>query len=105
MYAIIEESGRQVKVQEGQELRVDFLADAAQGDEIVFDKVLAVRGEDGFHVGQPILEAARVTGEVLGTEQGNKLVIQKFRRRKNSRRRTGHRQTYTRVKINKIDVQ
>ena len=105
MYAIIEESGRQVKVEEGQELRVDFLADSKEGDEIVFDKVLALRSDDGFQVGQPILGTAKVTAEVLGTEKGDKLVVQKFRRRKNSRRRTGHRQTYTRVKINKIDVQ
>lgn len=105
MYAIIEESGRQVKVEEGQELRVDFLAESKEGDEIVFDKVLALRSDDGFQVGQPLLEAAKVTAEVLGTEKGDKLVVQKFRRRKNSRRRTGHRQTYTRVKINKIDVQ
>jgi len=103
MYAIIEESGRQVKVEEGQELRVDFLADSKEGDEIVFDKVLALRTDDGFQVGQPHLESAKVTAEVLGTEKGDKLVVQKFRRRKNSRRRTGHRQTYTRVKINKID--
>ena len=105
MYAIIEESGRQVKVEEGQELRVDFLADKAVGDEIVFDKVLAVRSDEGFQVGQPVLEAAKVTAEVLGTEQGDKLVVHKFRRRKTMRRRTGHRQAYTKVRINKIDIQ
>ena len=105
MYAIIEQSGHQVKVEEGQELRIDFLADSKEGDEIVFDKVLALRDDEGLRVGQPLLETAKVTAEVLGTEQGDKLVVQKFRRRKNSRRRTGHRQTYTRVKINKIDAQ
>ena len=105
MYAIIEESGRQVKVEEGQELRVDFLADSKEGDEIIFDKVLALRNDDGFQIGRPHLESAKVTAEVLGEEKGDKLVVQKFRRRKNSRRRTGHRQTYTRVKISKINNQ
>jgi len=103
MYAIISESGRQVKVEEGQELDVDY-RDLAAGDQVKFDRVLAYRDDESLRVGQPIIEGASVTGEVLSVVQGPKLVVQKARRRKNYRRKTGHRQLYTRVKINKIEV-
>ncbi len=103
MYAIISESGHQVKVEEGQELDVDY-RDLAVGDQVKFDRVLAYRDDESLHVGQPILEGASVTGEVLSVVQGPKLVVQKARRRKTYRRKTGHRQLYTRVKIHKIDV-
>jgi large subunit ribosomal protein L21 len=63
---------------------------------------LAYRDDAGLRLGQPMLAGASVTAEVLGPEQGPKLVVQKFRRRKNSRRKTGHRQLYTSVKIEKI---
>ena len=101
MYAIIRDGSRQYKVEEGQELRLDY-RDAPKGSEIVFSEVLAVGGEKEPKRGTPTLSGAQVTGEVLGIEQGDKLTVQKFRRRKNSRRRTGHRQLYTRVKIGKI---
>ena len=101
MYAIIEDGGRQFKVEEGQELEIDF-RDLPGGQEITFDRVLAVRNDEGLKVGQPAIESARVTAEVVGLAQGPKLYIQKFRRRKTYRRRTGHRQLYTRVKISKI---
>jgi large subunit ribosomal protein L21 len=103
MYAIIVEGGRQIKVEEGQEIDVDF-RDGSAGDQVTFDQVLAVRNDSGLQVGQPMLSAATVTAEVLSVTQGPKLVVQKFRRRKNSRRKTGHRQLYTRVKIQKINV-
>ena len=103
MYAIISESGRQVKVEEGQELDVDY-RDLAAGDQVKFDRVLAYRDDESLRVGQPIIEGASVTGEVLSVVQGPKLVVQKARRRKNYRRKTGHRQLYTRVKINKITL-
>src|SRR5262245_54998722 len=102
MYAIIVDSGRQYKVSEGQILDVDF-RDAAAGDKIQFDRVLALSGEAGVRIGTPVVTGAVVNAEVLGLTLGPKLVVQKFRRRKNSRRRTGHRQMYTRVRIDKID--
>ena len=77
-------------------------------DEVTFGEVLCVSspGEDGADVklGKPTLDGASVSAEVLGLEQGPKIVVQKFRRRKNSRTRTGHRQMYTKVRINKISV-
>lgn len=102
MYAIISDSGKQFKVEEGQELDIDF-REAARGDELKFDRVLAVSVEDGLKLGSPVLDGACVTAEVLGVKQGEKLVVQKLRRRKNSRRKTGHRQMYTRVRIGKIE--
>lgn len=102
MYAIIRDSGRQYKVTEGQELDVDY-RDVNPGEELTFDTVLACGGtDDGLKFGTPLLDGATVTAQVVGSQFGKKLTIQKFRRRKNSRTKTGHRQLYTRVKINKI---
>ncbi len=101
MYAIIEDGGRQFKVEEGQELQIDY-REMSSGDEVTFDQVLALRDDDGLAVGRPHIDSASVTAEVMATEQGPKLVIQKLRRRKNSRTKTGHRQLHTRVKIMKI---
>lgn len=102
MYAIIEDGGRQLKVEQGQELSIDY-REVPAGQEVTFERVLAYRDGDGLKIGQPTLSAT-VTAEVLGIAQGPKLVVQKFRRRKTYRRRTGHRQMYTRVKINKIEL-
>ena len=102
MYAIIADSGRQYKVEEGQELTVDFRESSA-GDKLTFDKVLAVSdGQGDLKLGTPTLDGATVEAEVLGAKKGEKLVVQKIRRRKNSRRKTGHRSIYTRIKIGKI---
>ena len=103
MYAIIEDGGRQIRVEQGQEIEVDY-RDAHRGDELTFDRVLACRDHEGFKVGQPTLPSATVTAKVLGPSQGPKLTVQKLRRRKTYRRKTGHRQLYTRVKIDKIHV-
>jgi large subunit ribosomal protein L21 len=103
MYAIISDGNRQYKVEEGQELAIDYRGTSA-GEKITFEKVLAV-GQDGdFKLGSPIVSGAKVTAEVLGLGQGEKLVVQKLRRRKNSRRKTGHRSMQTRVKIGKISL-
>ena len=103
LYAIISDGGRQLKVEEGQTLDIDFRGLSA-GEQIKFDRVLALRNDEGLTVGQPALGSVSVTAEVVGATKGPKLVVQKFRRRKNSRRKTGHRQLYTQVKINKIDI-
>ncbi len=104
MYAIFADGGRQYKVEEGQELTIDF-RDAPAGDKITFDKVLAVSdGSGDLKLGAPTLAGASVQADVLGAEKGEKLVVQKIRRRKNSRRKTGHRQMYTQVKISKIEA-
>ena len=101
MYAIIQNGGHQLKVEEGQELDIDY-RELSSGDEVKFDQVLAIRDDAGLKVGQPTLASASVTAEVISASAGPKLVVQKFVRRKNYRRKTGHRQIFTRVKITKI---
>jgi len=104
MYAIIDVGGTQHKVEEGQEIRIDYRDGVEPGEKITFDRVLAYRDAEGLKLGRPVLEAGSVVAEVLGDEKGPKLGVQKLRRRKNSRTKTGHRQTYTRVRIEKINA-
>lgn len=100
-YAIIADSGEQYRVEKGQSFCVDY-RDVPQGTEITFDHVLAVGGDEGFRIGKPELSGVSVKAVVLGPEFGDKLVVQKFRRRKTTRRKNGHRQIYTRVQIQDI---
>ena len=102
MYAIIATDGKQYKVQQGDEIQIDLRPDVKEGDAITFDRVLLVGGGGTPKVGLPAVAGASVAAEVLGQEQGEKIYIQKMRRRKNYRRRTGHRQMYTRVRIGAI---
>jgi large subunit ribosomal protein L21 len=101
MYAIIVDGGRQYKVTEGQELTIDY-RDASSGDGVEFDQVVAYSNGSNLALGAPTLGGHKVTAKVLGVTQGPKLTVQKFRRRKTYRRKTGHRQLYTRVQIEKI---
>jgi large subunit ribosomal protein L21 len=103
MYAIIADGKRQYRVEEGQELDIDYRKAATKGDSLEFPSVLAVGGADGLRIGQPAVSGTKVVAEVLGVQQGPKIFVQKMRRRKNYRRRTGHRQLYTRVRISKIE--
>lgn len=104
MYAIICDGGRQYKVTEGLLLDIDFRDTAETGDAIEFDRVLAVGSDIGLKLGQPTVAGAKVQAEVVGLEQGPKLFVQKFRRRKNYDVRTGHRQKFTRVMIKSIQA-
>jgi large subunit ribosomal protein L21 len=101
MYAIIADGGRQYKVQTGQILEIDF-RQATAGEEMKFERVLAIGGKDGIKLGKPTVEGATVSAKVIGETKGDKIFIQKFRRRKNSKRRTGHRQKYVKVQIGEI---
>lgn len=101
MYAIFVDGGRQYKVTEGQELDLDY-RDIPSGQELTFERVVAVSDTDGIKLGEPTVSGASVVAEVLGPVKGEKLTIQKFRRRKNFRRKTGHRQIYTKVRISRI---
>ena len=103
MYAVIADGGRQYKVEKGQELDIDY-REVSKGDPIQFDRVLALSHEEDLQLGKPYLDGATVTAEVLGVRFGEKLVVQKLRRRKNSRRKTGHRQMYTKVRVLSIDA-
>jgi large subunit ribosomal protein L21 len=88
-------------VEPGMELDLDY-REVAAGENITLGKVLCVGGEDGLRLGSPTLDGTAVVASVLGPRQGEKLYIQKFRRRKHSKKRTGHRQLYTRVRIESI---
>jgi large subunit ribosomal protein L21 len=103
MYAIIKHGGRQYRVEEGQEIEIDY-REAAAGDAVTFDEILVAGTGADLRFGTPLLQGASISAEVIGTVQGPKLVVQKLRRRKNSRRKTGHRQIYTKVRIGKIGV-
>jgi len=96
--AIIQDRGRQYLVQDGQTLLVDLLAEAEPGSEHVFDQILSL----GESVGAPYVDGAKVTATVVGHVQGVKLHVMKFKRRKDYRRRVGHRQRYTKITISGI---
>jgi large subunit ribosomal protein L21 len=103
MYAIITDGSRQYKVEQGQELNVDY-RDVPAGEKFKFESVLAVGGSGDAKLGSPLVKGASVTAEVLGPVQGEKHVIQKLRRRKNFRKKTGFRAMFTRVRIAEISV-
>ena len=100
MYAVIKTGGKQYRVSEGQLVRVEKLEGNA-GDKISFGEVLLIGG-DSPKVGQPLVSGASVAAEITRQDRGPKLVVFKFRRRKNYRRKNGHRQCYTELKITGI---
>lgn len=102
MYAIIEDGGRQYKVAPGDKIYVD-LRDLPEGQETIeFDRVLAVGEGEGSRIGQPLVSGVKVLGRLEGQIKGDKLHIMKYRRRKNYRRVTGHRQKFLQVTISEI---
>ncbi len=103
MYAIIETGGKQYRVEEGSVLNVELLS-ADAGSEVGFDRVLAVKKEDRLEVGQPFLDGVSVRGKVLDHGKGKKIIVFKYKAKKNYRRKQGHRQPFTRVLIEKIEV-
>jgi large subunit ribosomal protein L21 len=100
MYAVIRTGGKQYRVSEGQLLRVEKLPGGA-GDKVTFGEVLLVGG-DAPKVGRPLVQGASVAAEITAQDRGKKLIVFKFRRRKNYRRKNGHRQPYTELKITGI---
>ncbi len=103
MYAVIATGGKQYKVSEGDVIRIETLA-AAENEEVVFDKVLLVADGDNVNIGAPYIEGGKVSATVNGHGRGKKIEIIKFKRRKHHRKRMGHRQNYTEVKITGISA-
>ena len=101
MYAIIKTGGKQYQVEEGKVISVEKLI-AEQGDEVTFDDVLLVSGED-VKIGKPNVEGAKVVGVVLEQGKEAKIRIFKYKDKSNYRRRQGHRQPFTKVQIKKIE--
>jgi len=103
MYAIIDDQGCQYTVRQGEVLDIGR-RDLTEQESIVFDRILLVRDDGDTKVGTPHVEGAKVMATVLGEVKGAKIVVRKFKRRKNYRRKQGHRQRYTRIRIESIEA-
>ncbi|MYM64577.1 50S ribosomal protein L21 [Pseudomaricurvus sp. HS19] len=101
MYAVIKSGGKQHRVVEGETLKLEKI-EVATGETVEFDQVLMVASGDDVKIGAPVVAGAKVTAEVVSHGRGDKVKIVKFRRRKHSLKRQGHRQWFTEVKITGI---
>ena len=102
MYAVVDDRNQQYRVQPGDRIHIHLRQGAAEGDTLTFDKVCLVGGEGAGRVGTPFVTGASVTAKVVRQVKGPKVVIGKYKRRKNSRRRTGFRAQFTVVQIESI---
>ena len=102
MYAVIETGGKQYKVQNGDVIYVEKLAQE-ENSEVKF-QVVALGGENGLKIGTPYVEGASVTGKVLKNGKGKKITVFTYRPKKGSKRKMGHRQPYTKVEISAINA-
>ncbi len=100
MYAVIRTGGKQYRVSEGERLRVEKI-DGAVGDSLSFDQVLMLGGEK-VQIGKPLVAGAKVTAEIIAQDRAKKIIVYKSRRRKNYRRKAGHRQPFTELKVTAI---
>lgn len=102
MYAVIRTGGKQYRVSQGETLRVEKLPGDV-GASITFDEILMVGG-DKVTVGKPLVAGAKVSAQITAQDRAKKIIVFKMRRRKNYRRKNGHRQSYTEVKITGINA-
>ena len=102
MYAIIETGGKQYKVQAGDIITVEKLG-ADAGTSFTFDKVLGILNDDNSVFGSPTVEGASVTGQVMGDGKAKKVIVYKYKSKKGFHKKKGHRQPFTRVKIEAIN--
>ncbi len=103
MYAIVDVNSRQYKVKQGQEIYVD-LQSAEVGSALTFDKVLLADNEGNITVGTPVLRNASVSAKVLDHVKGDKVIVFKKKRRKGYRVKKGHRQRFTKIRIESITI-
>lgn len=103
MYAIFRALGKQFRAEKGMTLELPLM-DVEPGSKLTFDEVLLASDGTTITAGAPLIKGAKVTAEVIGLLKGPKLYIFKFKRRKNYRRKTGHRQKYTAVRITDVQV-
>ena len=103
MYAVVRTGGKQVRVTPGDAIRVEKL-DGAIGDRIELEEVLLVGGEGDARIGTPLVEGAKVVGTITAQGRGEKITVFKMKRRKGYRRKTGHRQFYTEVRVDEIEA-
>ena len=103
MYAVIESGGKQHRVELGSQIQVDRL-DVQPGDSITLDRVLLIADGDEAAIGQPVVDGAKVSAEVLGQDRGEKIIVFKRKRRKGYRKKQGHRQDFTEVRVTEITI-
>ena len=103
MYAVVATGGKQYRVEPGEILRVEKLTGEV-GSEVAFDQVLMVKNDDSVRIGQPTVEGVTVKGHIIEQDKSKKILVFKFKRRKRYRRKNGHRQPYTAVKIDAIEA-
>lgn len=103
MYAVIETGGKQYRVQEGDTIFVEKLG-VGDDEAVEFGKVVALGGDEEFKVGTPYVEGARVLGKAVKTGKAKKIIVFKYKSKKNYHKRKGHRQPYTKVAIEKIEA-
>lgn len=103
MYAVIETGGKQYKVQQGDVIYIEKV-DAAEGDVVKFDRVLLLSKEDGLVVGSPLVAGASVSAKVEKHGKDKKIIVFKYKPKKNYRKKQGHRQPYTKITIESIQA-
>jgi len=103
MYVIFQTGGKQYKASEGDLVRVERL-DGEVGDEVLINEVLMVADDQGPQIGTPLLANAQVIGRIVEQDRGRKIIVFKQKRRKGYRRKMGHRQSYTCLRIDRIEV-
>ncbi|MDH5492956.1 MAG: 50S ribosomal protein L21 [Myxococcales bacterium] len=102
MYAVIKTGGKQYRVSEGDTIRVEKLGGAV-GGQVVFEEILMLGGET-VQVGKPIVAGAKVTAEIVAQDRAKKIIVFKMKRRKRYRRKAGHRQPYTELRIQSVQA-
>ena len=103
MYAVVKTGGKEYRISPGDLIRVEKL-EGKVGDQVTMKDILMVSHEDQVQVGNPLLGNAVITGEIVQQVKGRKVLIYKMKRRKNYRRTKGHRQTYTYIRVNEINL-
>jgi large subunit ribosomal protein L21 len=103
MYAVVITGGKQYKVQKGETLRIEKIAGEV-GSPVTFDRILMVGDGDSIRVGQPVVENAKVQASIVEQDRERKILVFKYKRRKRYRRKHGHRQPFTAVRIDGIEA-
>jgi large subunit ribosomal protein L21 len=103
MYAIIESGGKQYTIKQGDKIRVEKLQ-ANAGDDVTIGTVLAINDGEQTMIGSPYVPGASVVGKVLAQEKADKVIVFKYKRRKDSKKKKGHRQSYTELLVEKIET-
>jgi large subunit ribosomal protein L21 len=103
MYAVVSTGGKQYKVRKGETLRIEKIPGEV-GSKVTFDKVLMIADGENIRVGRPVIEKAAVQASIVEQDKAKKLLVFKYKRRKRYRRKQGHRQAYTAIRIDGIDA-